>query len=94
MKRKEEHAIFKENLCIIASDKSEKEKEQSKSKLFELLRMDRPLVLSIIRNGYFFKNDGEVIPNYRLIDIVNGNLFGYKLPDYLETIKLIKEHSY
>jgi hypothetical protein len=94
MKRKDEHLAFKRNLRVLTEDVSDIEKEQAKSKLFELFRKDAPLVLAIIHNGYFFDKEAKKVCNDRLIDIVNGNLQGYSIPDYYDTMKFIKERKY
>ena len=95
MKRKQEYELFKTNLMMLRNDLMSRVpnaaiQEKAKSALLELQRKDAPLVLSIVRNSYFFDREGNKISNNRLIDVLDSQLYGYKLSTYLEVLNLIK----
>ena len=99
MKRKQEYELFKTNLMTLRNDLMSRIpnaaiQEKAKSALLELQRKDAPLVLSIVRNSYFFDREGNKISNNRLIDVLDSQLYGYRLPQYYEVLQFIKERKF
>ena len=93
MKRKEEYFYFLRNLRQLSENISNNERELLKENLLSLLKADRTLVLTIIRNGEFYDKMAKRKSCYNLNDIFDMELRSYKIPTYIEVIQLIKQNK-